>query len=253
MLLQVQEDAAHHRQQGFCHCQQVICVVSVRWLWWLVQLLWVACREVGCKVSHNKGCRPTQACPVHSPRLSDVKQIWESYRRVNAPSCRVSYANQPSILPKARTNASTSLRLSNPNWAILSSSDYGKKNPPPACASPSAGLTAGQTGRGKCREHGEGHVCTCSGTGTLAWKHTEVYVKWRQKETRGHTEIKHTRRKCGNVRETGQGGANGQERKREKAFRLTGSTGQETSKLQVCTGTLGIESKHSHTQYHTLK
>lgn len=31
------------------------------------------------------GVQVTQACPVHSPRPSDVKQICQSHRRVNAP------------------------------------------------------------------------------------------------------------------------------------------------------------------------
>lgn len=72
----------------------------------------------------------------------------------------------PSILPESQTDVSTSLRLSNLNWLIPSSSDYGKKTPPPACPSLSAGLTAGQTGGQECREHGEGCVCTFPGTGT---------------------------------------------------------------------------------------
>jgi len=80
----------------------------------------------------------------------------------------VSGAHQPRVLPKTQTIASTSIRLSNPSWVTFSNSDYGKKNPPPACPSLSAALAAGQTGRGKCREHGEQGVCTCSSTGTLA-------------------------------------------------------------------------------------
>lgn len=136
-MLQVREDAAHHRQQAFCHCQRVICAVSARWPWWLLQLLGRgACREVGCKVSQEEGCRPTQACPVHSPRLLDEKQMWKPYSSVNAqrhmPISPVYYQR------RKPTHAHLS-RLSNPYyWAILSSSNYREKNPPPTCPSQSA-------------------------------------------------------------------------------------------------------------------
>lgn len=153
----------------------------------------------------QEGVQPTQACPVHSPRLSDVKQICQPHSRVNAPPLvRHQIPTGPGYFQKHK--------LSNSQQFC-----YGKENLPPSFPSPPTALTGGQAEREKCSKTEEGHVGMFSGTGATAWKHTPVYVKWRQKEARGHTETKDQQSgsKYGNVREMDQKGVNWQERDRK--------------------------------------
>lgn len=164
-----------------------------------------------CKVSHKEGCRPTQACPVHSPRVSNVKQTCESHSSVNAPPLvRHHTPMEPVYFQNHRP-------LSNSNWHIPSSSVSQRKILLlPALLHPQLSLEETQEEKSAVSVK-RSIVCKCTGTGAWAWKHTQVYVKWRQKEARGHIETKDQQSgsKYGNVKEMDQEGVNWQERKRK--------------------------------------
>lgn len=92
----------------FCFCCQMALMACSAFMWGL--------QRSGCKVSHKEGCRPAQDCPIHSPRLSDMRQIWQPHSRVNAPPLvRHHIPMGPGYFQKHGP-------LSNPNWVIPSSS-----------------------------------------------------------------------------------------------------------------------------------
>lgn len=147
----------------FCCCCQMALMACSAFMWDL--------QRSGCKVSHKEGCKPAQDCPIHSPRLSDVRQIWQPHSRVNAPPLvRHHIPMGPGYFQKTWTSFK-------PKLGDSQQFCYRKKNPPPACPSAPTALTGGQMGGGKCSGDEEGHVCMCSGTGATARKHTQVYVK----------------------------------------------------------------------------
>lgn len=109
------------------------------------------------------GVQTTQACPVHSPRLSDVRQICQSHHRVNAPPLvQASCTNGTGVFPKIRT-------YFKPKLGDSQQFCYRKENPRPACPSPPTALTGGQavsTKRGMCahaqaqvQKHESTHKC----------------------------------------------------------------------------------------------
>lgn len=81
-------------------------------------LMW-GLKRTGCKASHREGCKPIQACPVHSTRLSDVKQICQPHSRVKVPPLVRHYMGWVYFQKHGP--------LSNPDWVIPSSSVMERK------------------------------------------------------------------------------------------------------------------------------
>lgn len=149
---------------------------------------------------------------------------------------------------------STSLQLSNKNWVILSSFDHSKKI---LLLLALLYLLLSQPRTDKRRKIKTGNVERGIYTHTRIHAHThfQAHVHHHERKIAKRSQkIKSQQRssECKNVRETDQGQAKQQEEKRKENVELTGSTSQESSELQMCTETLGIKCKHSHTQYCAL-